>query len=350
VTFTPSIGRFAGESFVFRNAFTRHGGTELALPALWAGTTVVRRVRAPGFERMNALEKLIASEGYRVAINDYTVAGLLKTDDVTFLDPGIVSADTDLCQNVASLRAYLERPSRQPVFAFLAPMNVHILNTRRAGVTAAPEGSYPGFYAPYAQRLERLDRCFGEFIAFLKQQGRFDEAVVVLTSDHGDSLGENGYWGHAFWLFPEDIRLPLIVHVPRSMRERLTTDLARLTFSTDITPTLYGLLGHTFPVDGPLAGAPLFVDRAATLADRRRSAELVTSSYASTYGLLRRNGRFLYVSDLYERKEFAFDLGPQPLGAARFVDETERRLNRRLIRERVDAVARVYAVRHTPPR
>ena len=42
VTFTPAIERFAAESFVFRNVFTRHGGTELAMPSILG-----RRVCSP---------------------------------------------------------------------------------------------------------------------------------------------------------------------------------------------------------------------------------------------------------------------------------------------------------------
>ena len=71
-----------------------------------------------------------------------------------------------------------------------------------------------GFYTPYAARLERVDACFGEFIAYLKDAGLYESSIVVLTSDHGDSLGDEGRWGHAYTVFPEVMRVPLIMHVP----------------------------------------------------------------------------------------------------------------------------------------
>jgi Sulfatase len=76
-------------------------------------------------------------------------------------------------------------------------------------------------------RLERIDACLGRFVSFLKARGRYDNSIIVLASDHGDSLGENGRWGHAMWLFPEDVRLPLIVHAPRALQSHDFPNLAR---------------------------------------------------------------------------------------------------------------------------
>ena len=344
VTFTPSLAAFAGDSFVFRNAFTRHGGTELAMPSIWAGATVVRTILAHRFPRMNALEKLVNQHGYRMAINDFTVAEYLgPSTPVTTIDPGVKSVDTDLCSNLSSLEAYLDglTDDRRPVFGFFAPMNVHILNTRAGDVVPGGAG-YPGFYAAYASRLRRIDGCFGGFVSYLRERGRYDNSVIIVTSDHGDSLGENGYWGHAMWLFPEDIRLPLIVHLPERMKAGLTTDLARLTFTTDIAPTLYALLGNPVRDFGPLFGTPLFVPPERTLVDRRRESFLLTSSYGATYGLLRHNGRLLYVTDLTEKREFAYDLSREPLGVPTVIDAGLRRLSQGRIQDRLSDLETFY--------
>jgi Sulfatase len=347
VSFTPNIARFADENFVFKNVFTRHGGTELAMASIWSGATVVRKVRASQFERMNALEKLVNANGYRIAINDFTVAEHLRAaTPKTTIDPGVPSVDTDLCQNLRSLERHLDESGTdpRPVFGYFAPMNVHILNTQRGGQTSL-DGDYPGFYAPYASRLKRLDGCFQQFIAYLKARNRYDDSIIVLTSDHGDSLGEEGHWGHAMWLFPEDVRIPLIVKIPEAMKARVTTDLARVAFSTDIAPTLHALLDRPVLDLGPLFGAPLFVPAGASMLDRRRESFLLTSSYGATFGLLRRNGRFLYVSDLVEWRESAYDLSTGPLGASMVVDSALRRVNQRRIREQVTEVAELYESR-----
>ncbi len=114
VSFTPAIGGLAADGFVFDNAFTRHGGTELAIPSIWAGGMLVRQVRVRGFERVNALEKLVNTEGYRILINDFTIAqNILPSTPVTRLNPEVPSADTDLCGNLEALQAELDASSRR---------------------------------------------------------------------------------------------------------------------------------------------------------------------------------------------------------------------------------------------
>jgi len=163
-----------------------------------------------------------------------------------------------------------------------------------------------------------------------------------VTADHGDSLGESGNWGHAFWLFPEDVRIPLILHLPPALASTVTTDLSRAAFSTDIAPTLYALLGYRVADLGPLFGAPLVAAPGGALRDRRREPVLLTSSYAPTVGLLRSSGRELFVSDLYERKEFAFELPAEDVARRVAIDHATRSLNHRVIRERIDDVERIY--------
>ena len=341
VTFTPAIDAWARENFVFRNAFTPYGGTWLAMPALWTGSAVTRgwgRI----FSRVNTLESLITGAGYDLAINDFTIAGLLKPDTTrTFLNPGVPSVDTDLCSNLDALQAHLtERAATKPVFGYVAPMNVHILNTRIASQEGA--GRYPGFYPPYASRLERMDGCFGTFISHLKAQGLYDNSIIILTSDHGDSLGAEGRWGHQFFLFPEDVRIPLIVSLPQAQRATLTTDLGRIAFLTDITPTLLSLLRQPVPDLGPLFGSTLFVPADQEPRPRRRDTFMVMSSYGSTYGLLRRNGRSLYISDLLNWREYAYTLLPGPLGERETVSESVRRLSQSEILAHVRRVEDLY--------
>ncbi|HWF86766.1 MAG TPA: sulfatase-like hydrolase/transferase, partial [Vicinamibacterales bacterium] len=346
VTFTPNFGQFAADSFAFRNAFTRHGGTELAMPSIWAGAAVVRKVVTPAFTHLNALEKLVDADHYRMAINEHTVADYLgaKTP-VTMINPDVPNVDTDFCQNLNGLETYLDASVADPgpVFGMFRPMNIHILNTMRGGQRSL-DHDYPGFYAPYASRVRRMDGCFGAFISYLKQRGRYDDSIIIVTADHGDSLGEDGNWGHAVWLFPEIVRIPLIIHVPPALRQAVTTDLARVAFTTDIAPTLYALLGHPVRDLGQLFGAPLFVPSNQHLIVRRRDSFLLTSSYGATFGLLRRNGRLLYVSDLTEWREYAYDLSQQLIATPLVVDDDVRRVNQRLIRERVADAERFYRV------
>ena len=211
----------------------------------------------------------------------------------------------------------------------------------------SPGESYPGFFAPVASSVRYVDGCFGRFIDSLKRTGLYDRSIIVVTSDHGDSLGEGGRWGHGFFLYPEVMRVPLIIHLPASLRGRVSVDPNAVAFSTDITPTLYALLGHE-PADlGSLFGRPLFgrIDGAARPA--RPGPFLLASSYGAVYGILRDNGRLLYTADAEDARDFAFDLaadGPAGVQLALTADMTA--VNRQLIREQLSALA---ALNHFTP-
>ncbi len=341
VTFTPSIDALARDSFAFRNAFTAYAGTWLSMPAIWTGSFITRgwgRI----FPRMNALESLIGGGGFDLVINEFTIATQLRpTLSRTFLDPDIESVKTDLCRNLQSLQDRLANrtAASPPMFAYFAPMNVHILNT---GVTAENAGNYPGFHAPYASRLERIDGCLGTFVQYLKAHNLYDNSIIILASDHGESLGEEGRWGHQFYLFPEVIRIPLIVHLPASLRSTVTTDLARVTFLSDLVPTLASLMGQPAKDLGPLFGSPLFVAATGEPQARRRADFLVRSSYGATFGVLRRNARFLYISDLLTFREYARTLFEEPNGRSVPPYGTIRTVHQRLIRRHLDDLDDLY--------
>jgi arylsulfatase A-like enzyme len=190
--------------------------------------------------------------------------------------------------------------------------------------------------------VARVDSCFGEFVAFLKREGLYDNSVIAVTSDHGESLGEHGNWGHQFWLFPEDMRVPFILSLPPRLRAGLTADLGRVAFSSDLVATLYRVLGHEVRDLGHLFGAPLVAPAGAEVPDRRRESFLLMSSYGASYGMLRRNGKLLYISDLINYREYAYELFRQPIGNRVRVTDDARRVNQALIRRHVAEIEQFY--------
>jgi arylsulfatase A-like enzyme len=176
-----------------------------------------------------------------------------------------------------------------------------------------------------------VDGCFAGFVAALKQAGLYDRSIVIVTSDHGDSLGEGGRWGHAFFLEPEVMRVPLIIHLPSDLRARVAADTKAVAFATDITPTLYALLGHDPSDLGPLFGRPLFGPIDGPPPAPRPEPFLLGSSYGAVYGILRDNGRLLYTSDAEDARDFAFDLHGSGPGVPLALTADMTAENRRLI-------------------
>src|SRR5581483_171642 len=64
VQFTPEIQKFADESVVMRNSFTRYAGTTLSEPAIWAGSLMLHKHYVRPFHPMNNLEKVMQTDGY----------------------------------------------------------------------------------------------------------------------------------------------------------------------------------------------------------------------------------------------------------------------------------------------
>jgi arylsulfatase A-like enzyme len=273
---------------------------------------------------------------------DHIIQDLVPNDpNLRQLDVGKGTMQFDVCTTMKEVTANLAAGDRsRPVFFYSLPQNVHI---SMASQRAVPEGeSYPGFFAPVASSVRRLDGCLGGFVDDLKRANLYDDSIIILTSDHGDSLGEEGRWGHAHFIIPEVMRIPLIIHLPSWMKSRVSADLGAVTFSTDITPSLYALLGYE-PADlGSFFGRPLFVSPDADTSWRRRERFLLASSYGTVYGTLRHNGRRLFVVDAIDGRDTAFDIGTTFVGQRLEITQAMIADNRGLIREELTALARRY--------
>ncbi|MGE4488526.1 MAG: sulfatase [Kiritimatiellales bacterium] len=103
------------------------------------------------------------------------------------------------------------------------------------------------------------DAQVGRLVEALKKAGRYDDTIIVVTTDHGFTIGEHGYWGkHNMW--EPSFHIPLLIHVPGYQPSRKST--SRLTEHVDVYPTLCDLCGLDKPdyLEGssfaPLMGNP----------------------------------------------------------------------------------------------
>ncbi|MDQ3070556.1 MAG: hypothetical protein M3R55_12620, partial [Acidobacteriota bacterium] len=117
-------------------------------------------------------------------------------------------------------------------------------------------------------------------------------------------------------------------------------------FTTDLTPTLFRLLGHD-----PVPPQPFFGESLAVVPGEVRPAprdRMLAASYGSVYGALLDGATRLYVADAIQRREMAFTIGDGAVsGSATPVTPAIRRQGGDLIRATVDAIARQY--KFSPP-
>lgn len=352
VSFTPAIDAFARDSLVFTRAFTQYGATGLSVPSMWMGGPLLHKQYVTPFTPMNALARLLIHEQYAewISMDNILEIILPVTPALTPLDQRRPVRDFRMCRTLDEVRGRLaaRAPGGSPVFAYSLPQDLHVSVITREGATAVDEARYDGFYAPVASRVRRFDACFGALVADLETRGLYEKSIIVITSDHGDSLGEDGRMGHAYTLYPEVVRVPLIVHVPAAMRERYAWDTARPAYTTDLAPTLFRLLGHE-----PVPPQPFFGESLAALpgAPRPRAPDrMVAASYGSVYGALLEGATRLYVVDAIQRRELAFEIpdGPAP-GTAIPLTSAIRRDGELVISSTVEGLARQYQF-SPPPR
>jgi arylsulfatase len=104
------------------------------------------------------------------------------------------------------------------------------------------------------QTVTGVDRLVGNLIAELKEQGLYENTVMVFTSDHGLQLGEHGLGGKVL-LYEESLRVPIIIFDPRLPAERRGAVSDALALTIDIAPTILELAG--LPVHAEMQGKSL---------------------------------------------------------------------------------------------
>ncbi len=84
-----------------------------------------------------------------------------------------------------------------------------------------------------------LDAQFGRFLEILETTGHADSTAVLFVSDHGEALGQEGYWVHSIFLWDSLIHVPLALRVPGVPGRRIQTPVSLI----DVAPTLAPILG-----------------------------------------------------------------------------------------------------------
>jgi arylsulfatase A-like enzyme/Flp pilus assembly protein TadD len=96
---------------------------------------------------------------------------------------------------------------------------------------------------PYDGEIAFADAQVGRFLTFLRQRELFDRSLIVLASDHGESLGEHGEKTHGFFIYNSTLHVPLIVKTP-GVVPRVVQDEVSL---VDVVPTVLQVLKIRIP-------------------------------------------------------------------------------------------------------
>jgi choline-sulfatase len=273
---TPVMDALARRGTLFEQAFTVAPVTLPAHASILTGRLPPRHgIRGNSFytlrDRQTTLAQILAARGYRTA----AVVGAAVLDKRFGLNRGFDVYDDEMPghrDGFIADRAAAEVVSR--AVTWLGAGNVstpfflwaHLFDPHHP--YEAPEPTqFNG--APYDGEVAYADREIGRLLSALDSLGVLRNTVVVLTADHGESLGEHGEDTHGVFLYDSTLRVPLIAAgpgIPEGIRRR--EGLASL---VDILPTILPILNVPVP-DG--------VDGLDLLGVERRRREFV---YAETY-------------------------------------------------------------------
>jgi arylsulfatase A-like enzyme/Tfp pilus assembly protein PilF len=113
---------------------------------------------------------------------------------------------------------------------------------------------YPG--QPYLGEIAYTDKVVGRLVDWLRDNQVLDRTLVVVTADHGESLGEHGEASHSYFIYDSTTRVPLIVRTPWGLQGRVKAQ----TSAVDVFPTILDLVGLPPEpgIDGKSAARLLF--------------------------------------------------------------------------------------------
>jgi len=247
---TPAIDRLAGDGVLFERAYSHVNVTLPSHASIFTGLLPsVHGVRDNAGYRLDGAIPTLAAELHRYGyatggfVSSYVLRsgtgiarGFEVYDDGVGFETGrqlgqIQRAGTD---TLAAASEWLAGVAEEPFFLFLHLYEPH--------APYEPPAPFAGRYGnPYDGEVAAADSVVGELIQRLQELGVYEDALVVLLSDHGEGLMDHGEMDHLILIYREVLQVPLIVKLPGG--ERAGERVAANAQLADVAPAVYSLLG-----------------------------------------------------------------------------------------------------------
>jgi arylsulfatase A-like enzyme len=248
---SPHIDRFAAEAVLFERAHTPTTWTRPAVATMLTGLYPSVHHVHDSVDRLDdsalLVSEVLRRSGYRsycVVTNPHVSEtwGFNQGYEAFEFYDGLVSTATDLSDwiygHVSTFLA--QEDSDQPLFMYLHALEPHgpyspssearsLFDRGGQGICdgtgnalAAAGNVYPWLSSSDVRHLVDLydaeiydnDRSFGEFLSLLQRHGRYENALIILTADHGEAFGEHDTLAHGSAFGQEEMHIPLIIRFP----------------------------------------------------------------------------------------------------------------------------------------
>jgi choline-sulfatase len=251
---TPTLDALAQRGALFEHAVAQVPLTPPSHASIFTGTyPSVHRVRNTGGfvlpSSSRTLAKILQEQGWDTAA--FIGAWVLKksfgfNQGFAVYDDQMPKQGRDTIEEperrasevVDRALAWLNTQSGKPFFVWLHLYDPH-----------QPYNPPPPFRQKYRDRLydgevAYTDRELGRFLAALDKKSPPEKTLVVVLSDHGESLGEHGEYTHGIFLYDSTLHIPLIVRGPGVPAGARVKQQVR---TIDVLPTILALMGGRPP-------------------------------------------------------------------------------------------------------
>lgn len=240
---TPNIDQLARQGTVFTRVFASAPTTLPSHTTLLLGTTPLHHGVHDNFNfivdrKFLTLAEHLKDYGYATAafVSSFTL------DSRFGLDQGFDVYDDDFQTLSTHRQAYGERRAEAVVDRALGWLEtqrspwflwVHCFDPHEP---YDPPEPYKTQYAkhPYDGEVAYVDAALGKLLGFLETKQLFSSTVVIVTADHGESLGEHGELTHGFFAYNSTLWVPLILSLPEGASAKVADHVSHI----DVFPTV----------------------------------------------------------------------------------------------------------------
>ncbi|HSQ79031.1 MAG TPA: sulfatase-like hydrolase/transferase [Candidatus Bathyarchaeia archaeon] len=249
---TPQIDALAARGVLFERAFAHAPLTLPSHASILLGSTPLAHGADDNGMRVipkgvPSLPKTLKAAGYATG----AFVSAFPLDTRFGLTEGFDVYDDKYPARAAASLDFPERPAEKTVAAATDWLSsqagrwflwVHLFDPH---APYAPPEPYASRYAKdlYSGEVAYVDEMLGRLFQLIESRGETGRTLVVLTADHGESLGEHGEMTHSYFAYNSTLHVPLIVAVPGLASRRASG----LVSHEDIFPTVCDVLGLPQP-------------------------------------------------------------------------------------------------------
>lgn len=286
ISVTPNLDSLCKDSVVFKNHYSNANWTKPSMISFFYGEyasnlgIVNKGFNVHDYEkkvfynsRFKGITNILREKGYftesimnNVFLLEYTGVGV----DLGFHSIEQIGKENDDTEEITkqSLDFLSKRNQKEPFFLHVnynTPHTPYLPPDEQLkkvnNILEISNKTIPNMTKKYLGEIHYTDSEIGKIIQKLKDTNQLENTIIAITSDHGDMFspehvfeknGINGnLWGHGQTLYEDEIAIPLLIYLPKVIRDKLVhREWKHPSSNISLVPTLLGFLNFSGIYEG----------------------------------------------------------------------------------------------------